>query len=87
MQRRIFFQHHFYLYPVACKIPVEQQAVAKKITCRCSEADMRTVEREVTAIVQQPVYIDIIIRAFFQAVGIQVYINAVNLLCPGDGCK
>ena len=41
---------------------------------------MCRVQGQVTAIAQQPIYIDIIVGTLFQAVGIKIYVNTVNFL-------
>ena len=68
---------------IPCKIRRKKEAVPEKYPGRTTEMKVVAVEREVTAIRQPAVDIDIIIRAFFQAVGIQVNKDAIDLLCFG----
>lgn len=47
------------------------------------EAQVAAVKWQETPVRQFAVYINVIIGAFFQAVGIQVHIDTVDLLRPG----
>lgn len=66
-----------------CKIRRNKEAVTEKYPGRTTEMKVVTVEREVTAIRQPAVDIDVIIRTLFQAVCIQVNEDAVYLLGLG----
>lgn len=67
---RVAFQHHFDGYFFLFKISVNPQTVSFKLTCRRSKIEVRGIQRKVSAVGQFAININVIVSAFFQAIGV-----------------
>lgn len=59
------------------------QAVAAEKSEGGGKFYVRGIEGDIPAILQQSIYINVVVRAFFKAIGIRVEINTVHLLGKG----
>ena len=68
---------HFFFFETL----IQPKAVAEKLPVIAFENDVATIEGEIFSVAHQAIYIDIIVSPFFEAVGVEVDKNAVDLLC------
>lgn len=69
-----------YPYPVAFERAVYKQAVAAEYSRRSTKGDVLFAKWKIAAIAITALDIDVVISAFFQAIRIQVEIQAVHFL-------
>ena len=76
----ILFQYRFYCDLFTIETTVNEQAVAVERARRGRKVDLFGGQRQPASIGKLAIHVDIIVRAFLKAIGIQVEIDTINLL-------